>query len=118
MLRTASGPALVSPCSEAVALGGTMPSTTRPLTWPTLADLDGIADCLGGEGGPMEVVAELQDRMNLLVTLDVAPSIEEVQEAIDRGAEPLTLQDVGAFASCLARLRFDLEWLLDAVRTM
>lgn len=95
-----------------------MPSTTAPLTWPTSAELDSIGDCMGGEEGALARIMSLQEELDRRVNLDVSPSIEEVREAIERGSEPLTLENVGAVASCLARLRLDLEFALGSVRAM
>lgn len=97
-----------------------MSSTTRPLTWPTTAELDKLTACFEGDGadGPMQRICDLQDTLNRLINLDVAPSIEEVQDAIERGAEPLTVEHVGALSSCLAKLRFDIDHMSDAVRDM
>lgn len=66
----------------------------------------------------MNQVVTLQDKLDLLVNLNVAPSVEEVQEAIERGAEPLTIEHVGALTSCLAKLRFDIDHIAGIVRAM
>ena len=91
--------------------------STAPLTWPTPAELDAIDDCMGGEGGALDQIDRLHSLLRRFVSLGVCPSIE-VAEAIERGADPLTLETVGAVASCLAKLRHDLDFALDEVRTM
>lgn len=95
-----------------------MPSTNAPLTWPTPAELHTISGCMGGEDGAVDQIDCLKSTLSRLVNLDVAPSIEDVADAIERGSERLTLEHVGAVTSCLAKLRFDLEHALDDVLTM
>lgn len=92
-----------------------MPSTTAPLTWPSAAELDILSGCIEGVYPRLEPLA---DALNRLVNLDSAPSVEEVSAAIERGAEPLSLETVGALSSCLAKIRFDLEHLVGTVEHM
>lgn len=93
-----------------------MPTTTTgPLTWPTHAELDALSD---GSSAAMEPIEAVHGTLKGLVNLDVAPSIEDVRDAIERGAEPLSLEHVGALTSCLAKLRFDVEWLCRELEAM
>jgi len=53
-----------------------MHNTTKQ-TWPTLAELDSAADCMGGKGGAFATIDALKDALQPLVNLDISPSIEE-----------------------------------------
>ena len=66
----------------------------------------------------MQRISDLQDTLNQLIDPDFAPAIEEVRDALKRGAEPLTVEHVGALSSCLAKLRFDIDHMQNAVRDM
>lgn len=95
-----------------------MPSTTAPLTWPTTAELDALTACFDGDDSPLARISDLHGSLKEMINLDVAPSIEDVRQAIERGAEPLTVEHVGALSSCLAKLRCDVDFMLGEIRDM
>lgn len=85
-------------------------TTSTVQTWPTVAEIAAVANCMGGETGPHEQVLALRSSFDRLFDLDVAPSIDE--------DDPPTLETIGVLSSTLAKLRFDLEYALDSVRHM
>lgn len=87
-----------------------MPSTTVK-TWPTVAEFEAVADALGGDNAPYIRIEGLTWQLERLVDLDVLPTLVD-------GVTPPTMETLGALTSCLARLRFDLEYALTRVRTM
>lgn len=83
------------------------------LTWPTVDEIAAAGGCMGGDdgcSGAYLAIEELKETFALLVDLNVGPSI--------RTDEPLTLETIGVLTSTLAKIRFDLEYALDSVRTM
>lgn len=83
--------------------------TTATKAWPTPLEFARAGNSMGGRAH--DQVEVLLARMSELMDLDVCPSIVE-------DAEPLTLETLGAFTACLAKLRLDLEYALAFIRTM
>lgn len=87
-----------------------MPDTaTAPKTWPTLAEFERIADCMGGDPAPYEHLDGLASRLEKLVGVDDDGTV------ILGESEPMTMETLGGLTSCLARVRMDLELALGTV---
>jgi hypothetical protein len=85
--------------------------TTEAKTWPSLVEFDAVAGCIGRDGGAMWQIEGLRDAIGRVVDLGFAPSIVD-------DAERPSLETVGALASCLAQLRFDLKWVTERVKEL
>jgi hypothetical protein len=93
-----------------------MPSTTEaPLTWPTRDAFARTGNCLAT---PVEQVSTLYEELSKIVPVEESVSYDGVRDVIERGADPVSYELVGAFTTCLAKLRVDLEYLLETVRKM
>lgn len=91
-----------------------MPNTaTAPKTWPTLAEFEVVADCMGGDDPPYEHLDGLASRIE---KLGVGDDLDGT--AIPVSFEPITMETLGALTSCLAKVRMDLELALGTVSKM
>ncbi len=85
---------------------------TETKTWPTLDEIAFTTRATALEDDELYArIESLKHALERNIDMDFAPAILE-------DVEPPPMPMIGALTACLAKLRFDLEYALDAVATM